>query len=53
MLLWLLSLDDKSRGFVYQLGHALISCQIPNHLVISSGAEIVSELRAPFDVYYL
>ncbi|KAI8342464.1 RNase P subunit p30-domain-containing protein [Chlamydoabsidia padenii] len=44
--------DDKSRGYVYQLGQALVSCQPSLPLIISSGAEMVSELRAPFDIYY-
>ncbi|KAI8081689.1 RNase P subunit p30 [Halteromyces radiatus] len=44
--------DDTSRGYVYQLGLALISSGVKDHLIISSGAIIVSELRAPFDIYY-
>ncbi|CAO3607376.1 unnamed protein product [Cunninghamella blakesleeana] len=44
--------DTTFRGYVYQIGSMLISLTKGDHLIISSQAENVSEIRSPYDVYY-
>ncbi|KAI9299678.1 RNase P subunit p30-domain-containing protein [Cunninghamella echinulata] len=44
--------DNTFRGYVFQVGSILVSLTKGDHLIISSEAENVSEVRSPYDVYY-
>ncbi|ORX50839.1 PHP domain-like protein [Hesseltinella vesiculosa] len=45
--------ETTNRSYLYQLGMALSKCSQKEHLLVSSEAESVSEIRHPFDVFYL